>query len=1479
MCVHLSQSGMSVKVPIHRFLSTTCLSAALVVTGAAWANPEGGIVSAGTATITSTGTKLDVIQTTDRAVIDWRSFNIDAGEHTQFHQPGTGSLAVNRIGSGAPSVIAGQLSANGNIVLINPNGVLFTGTSQIDVGGLIATTSNLSNDQVMAGGLLNFDQPGEANAAIINNGQISVRDAGLVGFVAPNVINNGVITAKLGKVQLASGDRATVDFYGDGLINLTVSDEVNAQLVSNTGIINAEGGTITLTAAAGQEIVNSLINVEGILNATSIGEEEGTIIISAEGSNAVAGNITEDKDEKTGNSVVLVHDALLDASGRDAGERGGNITITGDNVALLGSTTIDASGHSGASNTTEGRNISDARPDAAGGDIRIGGDYLGQGTTPTARNLYVDEGVLVLNDALETGDAGRTIFWSDDTTQFYGNVYARALGGAPVDPLTWHATAAADGAAETGDGGFVETSGKKHLDVGGYVDLTAASGDRGTYFLDPTDITIYGNVDPAFTSTDGAINLSSSLKLWLDPSDTANVILTYNTMSTTATGTNGTNTITVGSNTGLAVGARIRLGGAGSVTAASTLGADTYTITNISGTTITLSSNLTTDYTGSTLYQGYVSQLTDKSGAGSHATQSTPANIPLWISSTSDLNNMGSIFFSDATNNYLDLTTTFDTTAGNYNTIMNLMKWAGSNNRMVYGFNYLDIYIASGAIGFNAGDGDLRGVSSAPFANTWKQLTGVWHNGSTSSNLMYVDGAQQTLTCSLGTCTSTPTISNNMRISGWRTDTSLRFGGSQAEYLGYNTALSTNARHLMDQYQSAKWGIALTPPGTGASEVAQATASDGYSVFTTRYLERLSNSANISLQATNDINLDFKGDTLNFSTAGRSLTLNAGNQITTASTGTITTNNAAISLTGTNGIVIGHNFALNSAGGNITFNNAVSGAGALTINSGAGTTSFASTVGAGTPLSALTVTGPTSLNGNVTTTGNITLNSATTLGANTTLNAGTGTLALGSTLDGNYNFTATAATITSGGAWGGSTPLNAVSLTSTNSLSLPSIEATSIFARTTGGTADITLAPSTALEASASGDAITLVSARNFINSSGSATPITAPNGRWLVYSTNPASDTFASMSSDFRLFNCSYGSCASVSSTPGNGFLYSYQPTLTITPTVQNIIYGNAATLSGYSYSVSGYLGSDSSADSLTGTLTGTSTYTTGSDIGTYNLNYSSGSLASTMGYGFSYANNASGISVGQRALTVSATSTNRDYGDSNPSFTGSLSGVYSGDTITVSRASAATAGSDVGTYAITNTLNDPGSRLSNYSVTNNSGTLTINPRALTVITNSASKVLPAADPTFTGSDNLIAYDAALVSWAYAPVSYSGTAGTYTIAATATDPSSRLANYTRTNNYGLFTVTGTSAATTSEIPTQVVSGFSFIPQFQVTQQFSIPVENIFEAGSNSTNEQKSILIQVNDKSFGTANQSIPEPFITFSPELQTWLNGENNEM
>mgnify|MGYP006276738369 FL=1 len=359
------------------FLCTASALAMLAFAPApAYSNPDGATVSAGSATITESGKKMDVHQHTDRAVIDWRSFNIGVDEHTQFHQPSSSSTALNRINDTDPSKILGKLSANGNLILINPNGLFFGQNSVVDVNSLVATTADISNEDFMNGGVLHFDKPGNPNATITNEGLITAKQAGLVGLVAPSVVNSGIIRAHV--VELASADGLTLDLYGDGLMGVSVSDDMREQLIRNTGTIDAtNGGAINLTANAGKNIINSLIEIDGELTAPAIDTSGGTIKITA----------------------------------RDI-EIGSNAQITADGTG-------DASVPSPPGATPDNRGFN------GGGTILIGGDYLGSGDMQTAQNVTVEDGALITANAVGTGDGGKVIVWSDNRTDFDGRIEAR----------------------------------------------------------------------------------------------------------------------------------------------------------------------------------------------------------------------------------------------------------------------------------------------------------------------------------------------------------------------------------------------------------------------------------------------------------------------------------------------------------------------------------------------------------------------------------------------------------------------------------------------------------------------------------------------------------------------------------------------------------------------------------------------------------------------------------------------------------------------------------------------------------------------------------------------------------------------------------------------------------------------------------------------------------------------------------------------
>src|SRR5205807_1406232 len=202
-------------------------------------------------------------------------------------------VILNRVTGGlGPSVIEGTLTANGRVFLINRDGMLFGPNAVINTAGFLATTNDIKNADFMAG-RYNFGIPGRPEASIVNQGHITATSGGFAALVAPGVRNSGTISATLGTVSLAAGNMFTLDLYGDRLIQLGVNDQIAAQvrdvatgqpltaLVSNEGRLKANGGRVELSAAAARQVVDSVINNKGVIEANSVGQRNGMIVIGA----------------------------------------------------------------------------------------------------------------------------------------------------------------------------------------------------------------------------------------------------------------------------------------------------------------------------------------------------------------------------------------------------------------------------------------------------------------------------------------------------------------------------------------------------------------------------------------------------------------------------------------------------------------------------------------------------------------------------------------------------------------------------------------------------------------------------------------------------------------------------------------------------------------------------------------------------------------------------------------------------------------------------------------------------------------------------------------------------------------------------------------------------------------------------------------------------------------------------------------------
>lgn len=410
------------------------------------ANPTDGQVAAGNATIEHNGDTTTINQSSEKAIINWKTFNINQGQTTQFNQPSASSIALNRVNASyGASRIMGNLFANGHVWIINPAGIMFGPSAQVNVAGLLATTSNINDQDFLNGNYHFMQQPGFANGAVVNQGTIKIKDGGMVALVAPGVENSGVIQANMGTVALSSGNNYTVDFYGDKLIKFDVNNQVMSRAidadgrtlndaVTNSGTIISDGGKVLMTAQVAQNVVDNVINMKGYVQANSIGTRGGEIVLAGgdQGIVRVTGKVT--------------------ARGNNVGTKGGKIQITGKYVGLYGAT-VDASGYSG------------------GGSVEIGGSAEGKGPLPNSDAIYISPDSTISADALINGDGGRIVTFAENSAKIYGKL--SAMGG-----------------AEGGNGGFIETSSHGYFDISNVPNVAAPYGKGGTWLIDPFDIEI-----------------------------------------------------------------------------------------------------------------------------------------------------------------------------------------------------------------------------------------------------------------------------------------------------------------------------------------------------------------------------------------------------------------------------------------------------------------------------------------------------------------------------------------------------------------------------------------------------------------------------------------------------------------------------------------------------------------------------------------------------------------------------------------------------------------------------------------------------------------------------------------------------------------------------------------------------------------------------------------------------------------------------
>ena len=322
----------------------------IIGTGAtAYALPEGGQVAAGQAAITTAGRTMTIAQQTAQAIINWQNFGIGSGEAVHINQPNSQAMLLNRVLGSNPSEIFGQLTANGQVILVNPNGVFFRPGSSVDVGGLTASTLNIANEDFLKG-QLRF--AGDSQNPVINAGSLTAQN-GYVNLLAKEVVNEGIIAAQTGSVNLAAGSGMSLDYNGDGKMTVAVTDGAYQSAVANKKLIQADGGLVVMTASGKDALMDSAVNNSGMIQANTLGEAAGQISLTGDNI-ATTGTISADGGSNGhGGTIKIIAnhktavDGQLSAQGGQLSGDGGFIETSGDIVSIGEHSSIQANAPQG----------------------------------------------------------------------------------------------------------------------------------------------------------------------------------------------------------------------------------------------------------------------------------------------------------------------------------------------------------------------------------------------------------------------------------------------------------------------------------------------------------------------------------------------------------------------------------------------------------------------------------------------------------------------------------------------------------------------------------------------------------------------------------------------------------------------------------------------------------------------------------------------------------------------------------------------------------------------------------------------------------------------------------------------------------------------------------------------------------------------------------------------------------------------------
>ncbi|WP_216246992.1 YDG domain-containing protein, partial [Polynucleobacter sp. AP-Capit-er-40B-B4] len=475
--------------------------------------PTGGRVAAGQAVITqtsnATSAQMNINQSSQRAVINWDSFNVGKNAAVNFNQPNANAVTLNRVTGASASMIDGAVRANGQVIFVNPNGVTFGRGAEVNAAAVVATTMNIADKDFMDG---KSTFKGNGQGAVINQGKIVANDPnGFIALLAPEVRNEGFVLAHKGPgnaVVMAAGEQITLNFQGNQLVGVKVDVGVYNGLIENKRVVEVNGGLVVVAAGSANKLMASVIKNTGRISAGSAVNNGGVIEL-------VAANVTQA--------------GTVSANAKAAGTQGGLINIVGENITLTANSKTVATGAAGGGQVNVGLgatsvsaasvvnhanvatasqlnqsaraasvNLTTSSNALAKQEMVKQASQLASNNGQMAKTVTIEAGAKVDVSATQSGDGGSIAIWSQVKTIVAGTL--KATGG-----------------ILGGNGGFIETSSKGNVTLAPalVVDTSAAKGKPGLWFLDPIDLiidsTAAGLISSALTNNNVSIAVNGNV--------------------------------------------------------------------------------------------------------------------------------------------------------------------------------------------------------------------------------------------------------------------------------------------------------------------------------------------------------------------------------------------------------------------------------------------------------------------------------------------------------------------------------------------------------------------------------------------------------------------------------------------------------------------------------------------------------------------------------------------------------------------------------------------------------------------------------------------------------------------------------------------------------------------------------------------------------------------------------------------------------